>query len=178
MAGMAEEPEFNLYAPKKSAVSAADVGTPETQKEKLMAVALSAVMAILVLAILKTVLSYSWVMNAQAARESTAPVAESGLPEGAAAQLHAFLTSFDAVDALAKVSGSLPAETQIQDLSIDASQVSITGTAPRAMGVYEGLAANGFPNVRLVQDIVADEKNGQERFGYLADNPFAPPPQE
>lgn len=177
MAGMSDPPEFNLYDPKKSSGATVAV-TPETRKEKRMAVALSAVMAILVIAILKTVLSYSWVVNAQASRESAVPASENGLPEGAGSQLHAFLVSSDAVDVLGQLSGSLPPETQIQDLSIDATQISITGTATRAMSVYEGLAAQGFPNVRLVQDIVADEKSGQERFGFLADNPFAPPVQE
>ena len=165
-------PDMNFFAPKKS--NPADAALPPNKRQRILVAALAGILLIVVMAIVKTVVSYTWVKDAEAARTARAVSPENPLPDGAAEQMAAFVTAPDAVDALDLLSKSIPPSTDLQDVSIEAGQISIRGAAPRAMAVYEGLTSGGFPDVRFSQEVVADPESGLEMFAILAQNPYAP----
>lgn len=164
--------DVNCLEPKKS--DPVRQAMPAESTRKFLVSALAAVLLILVMAIAKTVVAYTWVKNAEQERSAAASPSQSTLPEGAAEQLAAFLSSADAVDALDRLSRAIPASTGIQDVTIEAAEITFRGTAPRAMAVYEGLIAEGFKDVRLHQDVVPADGSDLELFAISADNPFAP----
>ncbi len=165
-------PDLNLLQPKKSRTTTQTV--PADQKQKLLIAAMAGVLVILILGIVKTLVSYTWAKNAESARVAQSPADETGLPPDAAVQLASFLAAPDAIDAFGRLASAVPPEAQLQDVAIEASEISLRGTAPRAMAVYEGLNSHGFKDVRFLQDVVGAEEGGQELFALSATNPFAP----
>lgn len=162
-------PDLNFFAPKKSnpLFSSGPAFAP-ARRQKLLVQALAVALLIVTLSIVKTLISYTWVKNTETDRQSR-PVSEQSLPAGAATQLHSFLTSPDATDVLDPLSRAIPPETNLQDVTIDEAMISIRGTAPKAVAVYQGMNGAGFQNVKFLQDVVAAEEPGLEAFALSAE---------
>ncbi len=163
------DPDLNFFQPKKSnpLFSSGPASAP-ARRRKILVQALAVAFLIVTVSIVKTLVAYTWVKNSETEIQS-ALVSDESLPPGGAAQLLSFLTAPDVLDLLDPLSRAIPPETHLQDLSLDETMISVRGTAPKAVAVYQGMNSAGFQNVKFLQDVVMAEDPGLEAFALSAD---------